>query len=298
MLLRGARWPCCGRRQPRLSLAGRPLERLTGDHSLAELAGPDAAESSVITRAVGVEPDLDARPPPRRRSSGDRFLLCSDGLTRVLPESRSRPGWGHPTIQAAVDGLIKATLDAGAPDNVTVLIAEAVPSERADYRPLPFSTGHRMRPRVRVTPAEPRDNEGFVMSAQWEGQALLEPISAEQPCGENLEDTAVLSSFDALRLFGQARSPEAPPDVDGDEKELAKAKPPIEWGQIRDEALEALSKSKDLRLLAYLGTALLRTDGLPAFTQTLDGGVAMARYLLGAGVSRCSTRTPSPGGTR
>ena len=32
---------------------------------------------------------------------------------------------GAPTIQAAVDGLIKATLDAGAPDNVTVLIAEA-----------------------------------------------------------------------------------------------------------------------------------------------------------------------------
>jgi serine/threonine protein phosphatase PrpC len=32
---------------------------------------------------------------------------------------------GAPTIQAAVEGLIKATLDAGAPDNVTVLIAEA-----------------------------------------------------------------------------------------------------------------------------------------------------------------------------
>ena len=61
------------------------------------------------------------------------------------------------------------------------------------------------------------------MSAQWEGQALLEPISPEQPCGVNLEDTAVLSSLDALRLFGQARSPVAPPDVDGDEKELSKA---------------------------------------------------------------------------
>lgn len=107
------------------------------------------------------------------------------------------------------------------------------------------------------------------MSAQWEGQALLEPISPEQPCGVNLEDTAVLSSLDALRLFGQARSPEAPPDVDGDEKELSKAKPPIEWGQIRTDALDGLSKSKDLRLLAYLGTALLRTDGLQAFTQVL-----------------------------
>jgi type VI secretion system protein ImpA len=107
------------------------------------------------------------------------------------------------------------------------------------------------------------------MSAQWGGQALLEPISPEQPCGVNLEDTAVLSSLDALRLFGQARSPEAPPDADGDEKELSKAKPPLEWDRIRGDALEGLSKSKDLRLLAYLGTALLRTDGLPAFAQIL-----------------------------
>ena len=107
------------------------------------------------------------------------------------------------------------------------------------------------------------------MSAQWGGQSLLEPISPEQPCGVSLEDTAVLSSLDALRLFGQARSPEAPPDVDGDEKELAKAKPPLEWDRIRVDALDGLSKSKDLRLLAYLGTALLRTDGLPAFAQVL-----------------------------
>ena len=107
------------------------------------------------------------------------------------------------------------------------------------------------------------------MSARWNGQALLQPISPEQPCGLNLEDTPVLSSLDALRLFGQARSPEAPPDTDGDEKELAKARPPIEWDRIRAEALEGLGKSKDLRLLAYLGMAVLRTDGLPAFADVL-----------------------------
>jgi type VI secretion system protein ImpA len=107
------------------------------------------------------------------------------------------------------------------------------------------------------------------MSARWNGQALLQPISPEQPCGLNLEDTPVLSALDALRLFGQARSPEAPPDTDGDEKELTKVRPPIEWDRIRTEALDGLSKSKDLRLLAYLGTAVLRTDGLPAFADVL-----------------------------
>jgi type VI secretion system protein ImpA len=107
------------------------------------------------------------------------------------------------------------------------------------------------------------------MGAPVDGQALIDPISADQPCGENLEDTAVLSALDALRLFGQARSPEARPDADDRDKELAKARPPLEWDRIRADALEGLTRSKDLRLLAYLGTALLRTDGLPAFAQVL-----------------------------
>jgi type VI secretion system protein ImpA len=96
----------------------------------------------------------------------------------------------------------------------------------------------------------------------WDGQSLRQPISADQPCGENLEDTALLASFDALRLFGQSRSPEAPPEANENRK-------PIEWGEIRTNASSALARSKDLRVLAYLGTALLRTDGLPAFVDTL-----------------------------
>jgi type VI secretion system protein ImpA len=106
------------------------------------------------------------------------------------------------------------------------------------------------------------------MSARWDGQALLEPISAEHPCGQNLDETPILATFDALRLFGQAKSPEAPPDPEDREREGEKAKP-LEWDRIRADALEALSKSKDLRLLAYLGTALLRTDGLADFARVL-----------------------------
>jgi type VI secretion system protein ImpA len=108
-------------------------------------------------------------------------------------------------------------------------------------------------------------------------KALLEPISAEHPCGQNLDEapvlpgaqTAVLSELDGLRLFGQARSPEAPPDPEESERESAKVRAPIEWDRIRNAALEGLKGSKDLRLLAYLGTALLRTDGLPAFGRTI-----------------------------
>jgi type VI secretion system protein ImpA len=54
------------------------------------------------------------------------------------------------------------------------------------------------------------------------------------------------------------------------EKRIPKPPESPEWGAIRDKALEALATSKDLRLLAYLGTALLRTDGVPAFAGTLN----------------------------
>ncbi len=103
------------------------------------------------------------------------------------------------------------------------------------------------------------------MNARWESQ-LLEPITAEQPCGQNLEDTQLLASFDAFRLFGQS----TPLVVTADGPA-----PPV-WPDVRDAALTALRESKDLRLLAYLGSALLRTDGLPAFAGAL--GVA-ARWL-------------------
>jgi type VI secretion system protein ImpM len=100
---------------------------LTKDHSLANVAGIPAVESSVITRAVGVDGDLTLDVHRDAVRPSDRFLLCSDGLTRVLTESEIAEWMQAPDLRTAVDGLIKATLEAGAPDNVTVIIAEAHP---------------------------------------------------------------------------------------------------------------------------------------------------------------------------
>ena len=86
------------------------------------------------------------------------------------------------------------------------------------------------------------------------GSGLLEAISSESPCGEDLEDTQLLASFDAYRLFGQS----APLSADTD------------WRDIRDRSLEALGQSKDFRLLAHLGCAAVRTGGLPEYVPILD----------------------------
>lgn len=110
------------------------------------------------------------------------------------------------------------------------------------------------------------------MSAAWESRELLQPISADRPCGENLEDSALLASFDEFRLYGRTKPLEAPSGSnEGGPKTLEdRDERPPEWGEIKSRSLDALSKSKDLRLLVHLGTALLRTDGLPAFIETLN----------------------------
>lgn len=82
---------------------------------------------------------------------------------------------------------------------------------------------------------------------------LLEPVSADHPCGTDLEDTQLLASFDAYRLFGQ----------------VAPLSEETEWREIRDRAVEAIGTSKDFRLLTHLSSALLRAEGFAAFADTL-----------------------------
>lgn len=100
------------------------LEQLTRDHSLAAIEGL-GADSHAITRAVGGDETLDLDLVRDRVHAGDRFLLCSDGLTRTVPDEQLAALLGHEDIAQAVDALIRATLAAGAPDNVTALVIEA-----------------------------------------------------------------------------------------------------------------------------------------------------------------------------
>jgi len=100
------------------------LEQLTRDHSVQDFERLNGRElSNAVTRAVGVQKTLSLDLLRDTVRPGDRFLLCSDGLTRTLTEEQIGD-WLEKPIAAAVDGLIKDTLAAGAPDNVTVLIVE------------------------------------------------------------------------------------------------------------------------------------------------------------------------------
>ena len=103
---------------------GGALEQLTRDHSESELEGPGHG-STAVTRAVGGEATLSLDTTRGRVTPGDRFLLCSDGLTRMVPESVIQEWLAHQDLRDAAAGLVAATLKAGAPDNVTVVLVEA-----------------------------------------------------------------------------------------------------------------------------------------------------------------------------
>jgi protein phosphatase len=120
------------------------LLRLTHDHSLVDelmrqgrLTPEEAVEHpqrSVITRALGPEGTVDVDTSSFRARAGDVYLLCSDGLTTMLPEEEILALLlANPTLHAAGEALITAANDAGGRDNITVVLLrlEDVGAKRA-----------------------------------------------------------------------------------------------------------------------------------------------------------------------
>lgn len=111
------------------------LVRLTHDHSYVEElvdAGEITADEarvhpsrSVITRALGSDPDMYADHFTIDVSVGDRVLLCSDGLSSMVEDSQIEAiAVSSATPQAAVDNLVAAALQEGGHDNVTVVVVD------------------------------------------------------------------------------------------------------------------------------------------------------------------------------
>ena len=110
------------------------LEQLTEDHSLVgELVrsgrlSPQEAGShpqrSVITRAVGTEPDVDVDTFTVEGRPGDVYLLCSDGLTDMIDEDAIRAALDDSgaDLDRAARALVDAANAGGGEDNITVVL--------------------------------------------------------------------------------------------------------------------------------------------------------------------------------
>jgi protein phosphatase len=109
------------------------LTRLTQDHSLVDelvrrgkLTEEEAAEHpqrSIITRALGPEPDVDVDTWTYPVREGDLLLLCSDGLTSMVPEERvAEILASSQELDGAAQALIDEANRAGGRDNITVVL--------------------------------------------------------------------------------------------------------------------------------------------------------------------------------
>lgn len=111
------------------------LVRLTHDHSYVEElvdAGEITADEarvhpsrSIITRALGSDPDMYADHFTLDVSIGDRLIVCSDGLSSMVEDSEIEAiAVSSVTPQSAADNLTSAALSAGGHDNITVIVVD------------------------------------------------------------------------------------------------------------------------------------------------------------------------------
>ncbi len=113
-------------------LRGGKLEQLTRDHSLVEemrrqgqltdAQAEDHPQRSIITRALGPEPEVEPDVQTVPAAPGDVFLICSDGLTTMLGEAKiAKLLAGASSMSAAVRALVDEANRAGGRDNITAL---------------------------------------------------------------------------------------------------------------------------------------------------------------------------------
>ena len=112
---------------------GNSIRQITRDHSYVEEmvrrglmrrgSKEYMASRNIITRAVGIEPQVEADFFEIELSEGDYLLLCSDGLTGMAEDSRIAEVLANaPTLELAGDALLQLALDGGGRDNITVAL--------------------------------------------------------------------------------------------------------------------------------------------------------------------------------
>jgi protein phosphatase len=114
-------------------LRGNKFERLTRDHSLVEemrrkgqltdAQAEDHPQRSIITRALGPEPEVEVDLQTVPAQAGDTFLICSDGLTTMLGDEQIGRLLARATsMSSAVRALVDEANRAGGRDNITVVV--------------------------------------------------------------------------------------------------------------------------------------------------------------------------------
>jgi serine/threonine protein phosphatase PrpC len=200
-------------------LRGGELERMTEDHSLVEellrqgrLTEEEAEEHpqrSIITRALGPEPDVEVDTATVTAADGDIYLICSDGLTSMVPETTvAEILRAAEDITLAAERLIAAALDAGGRDNVTVVlfrIEEVLGAEA------PATESSSAQPSSTDASAEGPATEAFPIAADPLAVAA-DAASAEEPASAEDSTGSPARASECEQLAPATGDTGAPPD--------------------------------------------------------------------------------------
>lgn len=137
------------------------LRQVTHDHSYvaeqvrAGAITEEGARSSrfrnIITRAIGIEPTIEAEVSEADVQAGDMLLLCTDGLSNMVAEEDiTRTLMQAPSPQAAADRLVQMAVKSGGRDNITAVVARL----QAGTRTLRMQVADLVRPTPPVIETE------------------------------------------------------------------------------------------------------------------------------------------------
>jgi PPM family protein phosphatase len=187
-------------------LRGDSLEQLTDDHSLVaelvrrgELSASDAEvhpQRSVITRALGTDPDVDVDAFTVHPEPGDIYLLCSDGLSDMVPGETIEEVLlaSRSDLDGAAKALVRAANRGGGDDNITAVLFEIVSDdarvpepddETREYATVPPDEEDTLHPEdgVPVITEIPSAVDTMVVSAADLHTALVEQESGVPQAG-------------------------------------------------------------------------------------------------------------------
>jgi protein phosphatase len=225
------------------------LEQLTNDHSLvAELVrrgelSPQEAEThpqrSVITRALGTDPDVDVDTFAIDGRPGDVFLICSDGLSSMVDDTKVEQLLGrHRTdLDAAARALVAEANRGGGEDNITAVLFElGEDGSDGDTASMPA-----------IRPAEPEPPPVDPDEDTLEGLRIPQAV-----------DTMVVPPSESGALPQRAAGPDpAPGPARGPEPTLEAAPPPEPAPEPAPEASRPSFARRVLVMLIILALAAI-----------------------------------------
>jgi PPM family protein phosphatase len=166
------------------------LEQVTHDQTFVQslidqgrISDEDAKthpQRNLLLQALDGRVEVEPEVVLRTARPGDRYLLCSDGLSSVVSEPTIRDVLEVGTPREAADQLVDLAVRAGAPDNVTCLVADVVDEDEDVAPPVPEVVG---------AAADSAHARRVGVSATSAAEAAVDPAPGDADEPDDLDDT-------------------------------------------------------------------------------------------------------------